>query len=215
MPRSGPGETVTRVFALTGGIASGKSTVARRLEELGIPVVYADVLAREAVAKGTPGFEAVVAAFGPTVLGADGDLDRRKLGARVFGDEGARRALNAIVHPRVGALAMRRFEVLSGAGHALVCYEVPLLVEGGLQDLFRPVVVVAAPEADQVARAALRDGLTEAEARERVAAQLPLEKKIAIADHVLWNTGTRDDLVRAVDALVEKLRKDPENQPRA
>ena len=74
---------------------------------------------------------------------------------------------------------------------------------------------MAAPEADQVTRAALRDGLTEAEARERVAAQLPLEKKIAIADHVLWNTGTRDDLVRAVDALVEKLRKDPENQPRA
>jgi dephospho-CoA kinase len=197
---------VTRVFGLTGGIASGKTTVARRFEELGIPVVYADVLAREAVAKGTDGFDAVVAAFGAEVIGADGELDRRLLGARVFGDETARRTLNAIVHPRVGALALARFQELSAKGHALVCYEVPLLVEGGLQEMFRPVVVVAAPEAEQVARAAKRDGLSEDEVRARVASQLPLEKKIAVADHVIWNTGTREELLEKVDALAATLR---------
>ncbi|HTJ85181.1 MAG TPA: dephospho-CoA kinase [Polyangiaceae bacterium] len=196
-----------RVFGLTGGIASGKTTVARRIEELGIPVVYADELAREAVAKGSPGLEAIVATFGEGVLDATGELDRKKLGAVVFADEAARKKLNAIVHPRVAALGFERFSKLFGQGHALVCYEVPLLVENGLADMFRPVVVVAAPEEVQIERTMKRDGLDREAARQRVHSQLPLADKVAVADYVIENTGDEADLVQRVDAVVAAIRR--------
>lgn len=200
-----------RVFGLTGGIASGKTTVAKRFEALGIPVVYADVLARDAVAKGTPGLDAVVAAFGREVLDANGDLDRKALGARVFGDEDARRRLNAIVHPVVASLAAARFLEHGARGAKLVCYEVPLLVENGLQDALRPVVVVAASEAVQVERTMQRDGLDEAAARARVRAQLPLEEKLRVADYVIENTGSVERLLERTDAVAEELKRSVES----
>lgn len=198
--------TDTRVFGLTGGIASGKTTVARRFEQLGIPVVYADQLAREAVAPGTDGLYAIVEAFGPDVLLDGKKLDRKALAAKTFGDPAAVKRLNSIVHPRVGALAIAAFHRLSAEGHPLVCYEVPLLVENNLTEMFRPVVVVAAPEALQVSRAVLRDNLTEAEARARIQAQLPLEKKVAVADFVIENTGDEAALVSRTDEVAAAVR---------
>ncbi len=195
-----------RVFGLTGGIASGKTTVAKRFEALGIPVVYADELAREVVAPGTPGFAEVVAAFGESMVGADGALDRKAIGARVFDDADARRRLNAIVHPKVGALSAQRFSEHAARGAELVCYEVPLLVESGLADALRPVVVVAAPEALQIERTMRRDGLDEAAARARVRAQLPLEDKLRVADYVIENTGSLDDLLRRSDEVAAAIR---------
>lgn len=195
-----------RVFGLTGGIASGKTVVASRFEELGIPVVYADVLAREAVAPGTAALESIVQEFGADVLDERGELDRKKLGQRVFADEGARSRLNAIVHPRVAALALERFAALAAEGHELIGYEVPLLVENGLAPLFRPVVVVAAPEAVQIARTMARDGLDETSARARVASQLPLEQKLAVADFVIDNTGDLAALRARVDEVAAQLR---------
>ena len=195
-----------RVFGLTGGIASGKTTVARRFESLGIPVVYADVLARQAVAPGSEGLAEVAAAFGADVVAPDGSLDRKALAARTFGDPAAVKRLNAIVHPRVAALAMGSFAELAGAGHEIVCYEVPLLVESGLTEMFRPIVVVAAPEAVQIARAAERDGLSEAEARARIAAQLPLADKVAVADFVIDNTGSLDALIARTDEVAAAVR---------
>lgn len=196
----------SRVFGLTGGIASGKTTVAKRFEELGIPVIYADELAREVVAKGTPGLAEIVEAFGEGVLDDRGELDRKAVGARVFGDEAARKRLNAIVHPKVGSLAAERFVALFERGHELVCYEVPLLVESGLAAHLRPVVVVAASEEVQIRRAMERDGLDEAAARARVRSQAPLEDKLKVADFVIHNDGSRADLLRRTDEVALALR---------
>ena len=196
-----------RVFGLTGGIASGKTTVAKLIAELGVPVVYADELARDAVRPGSQGLAAIVDAFGSAILDADGELDRKALGARVFADEDARQRLNAIVHPQVAALAVARFGELAAEGHALVCYEVPLLVEGGLQDAFRPVVVVAAGRARQSERTIRRDGLDAAEAASRLRAQLPLEEKLRVADFVIENDGTLEELRATTDEVLGRIRR--------
>jgi dephospho-CoA kinase len=195
------------VFGLTGGIASGKSAVAARLRARGVPVIDADLLARDAVAPGSEGLAEVVAAFGPDFLLPDGSLDRKKLGREVFarGDEDKRRRLNAIVHPRVSALTFQAAAKLRDAGEPLACYEAPLIVENGLADAFRPLVVVSAPEDVQVARAAARDGSTVEEARERVRAQLPLAEKVAAADLVIDNTGSREELQRRTDEVLAAL----------
>lgn len=172
---------------LTGGIGSGKSEVARLLEELGAVVVDADVLAREAVGPGTPGLAAVVEEFGPAVLAADGSLDRSRLGAVVFADPARREALEAIVHRYVG----RRSAELTAAApaDAVVVYDVPLLVEKGLQDQYDVVVVVDVPPEAQVQRLAALRGMTEGNARARMAAQASREQRLAAADLVIDNTG--------------------------
>ncbi len=195
-----------RVFGLTGGIGSGKSSVAALLRERGVPVVDADELAREAVAAGSQGLAELVAAFGPEVLGADGELDRKHVGSLVFADSEARKRLNAITHPIVRRLSQERFAALDRQGVALAGYDVPLLFEVGLGPVLRPVVVVAASEATQLSRVMARDGLSEADARARVAAQLPLAQKRALADHVIDNDGSREDLARQVDEVLAKLR---------
>ena len=205
------------VFGLTGGIASGKSAVAARLRARGVPVIDADQLARDAVAPGTSGLADVVAAFGPEFLLPDGALDRKKLGREVFSDEDKRRRLNAIVHPRVSALTFQATAKLRDAGEPLACYEAALIVENGLADAFRPLVVVSAPEDVQVARAAARDGSTLDEARARVRAQFPLADKVAAADLVIDNTGSREDLQRRTDdalaALCQRLGVDLARYP--
>ncbi|WP_459982015.1 dephospho-CoA kinase [Nocardioides sp. AN3] len=188
---------------LTGGIASGKSTVSRILSELGATVIDADQLAREVVAAGTPGLAAVVDAFGPSVLTAQGDLDRPGLGAIVFAEPERRRTLEAIVHPLVRA---RAAELESAAGpDAVVVHDIPLLAETGQASTFDAVIVVDVPEDVQVARMLRDRGWTEADARARIAAQASREARLDIATHVIDNTGTLEDLRRKVTEVFEEL----------
>lgn len=193
------------LFGLTGGIASGKSAVAARLRARGVPVIDADALARDAVAVGSEGLAAVVAAFGEGVLLPDGSLDRKKVAALVFEDEDKRRTLNGIVHPRITALSLEHAARLRDQGHPLACYEAALIIENGVADAFRPLVVVAAPEDVQVARAAARDAATPDEVRARIRAQMPLSEKAKVADFVIENTGTLADLHAKTDAVLAAI----------
>ena len=188
---------------LTGGIASGKSTVSSILRELGAVVIDADQIAREVVAKGTPGLAAVVAAFGADMLTADGELDRARMGALVFADEAARRWLEAIVHP----LVFERYAELEAAApeDGIVVHDIPLLVESGRAAEFDAVVVVDAPIETQVERMVRDRGWTEDEAHARIAAQATREKRRAVATYLIENTGTREDLRRKVTEVFEQL----------
>lgn len=190
------------LFGLTGGIASGKSAVAARLLKRGVPVIDADELSREAVIKGSRGLASIVAAFGTDVLDADGSLDRKQLAAVVFTDDAKRKALNGIVHPIVTSLTFERAAALREAGHPLACYEAALIVENGVADAFRPLVVVAAPEDTQVARARARDAAAEADVRARIRAQMPLAEKVKVADFVIDNSGSLEDLARRTDEVL-------------
>jgi dephospho-CoA kinase len=188
---------------LTGGVASGKSTVAAILAELGAVVIDADQLAREVVEPGTPGLAAVVEEFGEEMLGDDGGLDRAALGAVVFADEEKRRRLEGILHPLIRE---RSQEIEAEApGDALVVHDIPLLAESGQADRFEAVIVVDAPEETQVERMTEQRGWTEEDARSRVAAQASREDRRAIATYVIDNTGTRDDLRERVTEVVEML----------
>jgi len=188
---------------LTGGVASGKSTVASMLADLGAVVIDADALAREVVAAGTPGLAAVVAEFGEELLTDEGELDRPAMGALVFGDEGARRRLEAIVHP----LVFERYAALeeSAPEGALVVHDIPLLAESGRTQDFDAVLVVDVPREVQVARMTGDRGWTTQDAESRIAAQASREDRLAIATHVIDNTGSLEDLRRRVTALHSEL----------
>jgi dephospho-CoA kinase len=205
------------LFGLTGGIASGKSAVGARFRERGVPVIDADQLAREVVAPGSEGLAAVAREFGEGVLLPDGALDRKRVAELVFNDDTKRRRLNALLHPRITALTLARSAELGAKGEPLACYEAALLVENGVADAFRPLVVVSAPEAVQIARAVVRDGSTEDAARARVRAQMPLEAKVKLADFVVENSGTLADLRaaadRTLDAVCGRLGVDPGRYP--
>ena len=192
-------------LALTGGIATGKSTVLRLLQDRGIPTIDADHLARDAVAPGTPGLRAVVDRFGPSILAADGTLDRRRLAAVVFADSAARADLEAIVHPAVYEAVRAWFASLPPATPLAVA-DIPLLFETGRDRDFSRVVVVACTPAEQVRRVMARDGGSEADARARLAAQWPIDVKVARADEVIWTTGTHADTERQVEALLRRLK---------
>ncbi len=194
------------LFGLTGGIASGKSTVAARFAARGVPVVDADALAREVVLPGTDGLAEIRATFGDAVLQADGTLDRKALAAIVFADEAKRRRLNAITHPRIAARSAARAAALAARGVPIACYEAALIVENGLADAFRPLVVVAAPLHLQIERAVARDGATPDEARARIGAQTSLEEKKTIADFVISNDGDLGALARAADDVLDRVR---------
>lgn len=193
------------LFGLTGGIASGKSAVARRLRARGVPVIDADELSREAVARGSAGLAAIVRAFGDGVLAEDGSLDRKRVASLVFGDDAKRRTLNAIVHPIVTMLTMQRAAELGASGEPLACYEAALIVENGAADAFRPLVVVAAPEETQVARASARDAATADDVRARIRAQMPLGEKVKAADFVIQNDGSLEDLHRKTDEVLAAI----------
>lgn len=188
---------------LTGGIASGKSTVSRILASLGAVVVDADLLAREVVAQGTPGLAAVVEEFGAQVLAADGSLDRPALGAVVFADDERRRALEAIIHPLVRA-AGAGLEAEAEAD-AVVVHDIPLLVEVGRAEEFDAVVVVDVPVEVQLDRMVTDRGMTPEEARARIDAQASREERLAVADHVVDNTGTLDELAERVGEVHRAL----------
>ncbi len=193
-----------RVFGLTGGLASGKSTVAARLRERGVPVIDADALARAVTSPGSPVLAKVVAAFGPEAL-RDGALDRRWLASIVFADASKRLELEAITHPEIQARRDALLVEFAARGEPLSCYEVPLLYEKGLASELRPVVVVQAPEAVQIRRAQARDGADETQVRARLAAQLPLAEKAARADYVIDNDGSLADLEAATDRVLKQV----------
>ena len=185
-------------MGLTGGIASGKSTVSAMLAELGAVVIDADALAREVVAKGTPGLAAVVEEFGEELLGPDGELDRPAMGRLVFNDESARKRLEAIVHPLVFERIVELEEQAPAGRCRVVVHDIPLLAESGRADNFDAVLVVDAPAHLQVERMTRDRGWTTEEAESRIDAQASREDRLALATHVIDNTGTREDLRRRV-----------------
>lgn len=194
-----------KLVGLTGGIASGKSAVAKILAQLGAAIVDADVLSREVVAPGHEGWKEIVATFGSEVLQADQTLDRQKLRTLIFNNPDARKQLEAIIHPRVRALAEQRIREHGEAGYAVVVYEVPLLFEGNLQQWLRPVILVACDVDIQRQRLQQRDGLDAAAAQKHIDAQMSLEKKRRLADYVIENDGSLADLESQVRAVLAKI----------
>ncbi len=195
-----------RVVGLTGGIATGKSTFGAALRARGVPVVDADALARTVVEPGSPALAEIVRTFGEGILDAEGALDRKKLGAIVFADPGARRRLEAITHPAIREAMVEETLRLAGLGHDLVFYDAPLLFEVGLDGALDCVVVVWAPRDAQRARVVRRDGITPAEADARLTAQLPVDAKAARADFVIDNAD-EEDLGQKADRLLADLRR--------
>jgi dephospho-CoA kinase len=193
-----------KVLGLTGGIGTGKSTVAGMFAARGIPVIDADLLAREVQAPGQPAHADIAAAW-PEVIHGDGAIDRKRLGDIVFGEPAARARLEAITHPRIRALGEERLEALAAAGHRLAIYEATLLVEAGRhRDVDGVVVVTASPET-QIARVLARGGLTRAQAEARIRAQAPLADKLRVATHVIDNDGDLAATEAQVDRLLAEL----------
>jgi dephospho-CoA kinase len=194
-----------RVVGLTGGIASGKSTVTAMFRELGAPVIDADEVARDVVEPGTPGLAEVARRF-PGVVDASGRLDRAALGQRVFADPAERRALEAIVHPRIREEVVRRIEALARSGVTVVLYDAALLIENELHRGMDGLIVVSAPESLQRSRLAARDGLDDAAITARLAAQLPLADKRAHATWVVDNGGSLDETRAQVRRIWDQIR---------
>lgn len=190
---------------LTGGIGAGKSEVSRRLAAQGAIVIDADAIAREVVAPGTPGFEQIVAAFGPRLLQADGTLDRERLGEVVFADPAKLAQLNGIVHPLVGK-RMHELETTADAD-AIVVHDVPLIAENGLAPAYDVVVVVDTPPALQIERLVKLRAMDAEQAKARMAAQATREQRLAIADFVIDNSGSLGELDRQVGDLWAELRR--------
>jgi len=197
-----------KLVGLTGGIGTGKSTVARLIAERGVPVIDADDVARAVVAPGQPAHADIAAAWPEVISPGDGRIDRKKLGAIVFADPAARKRLEGITHRHIQALSDRRAQELARQGQTLAFYEATLLVETGRYRALDGLVVVTASEATQIARTMARDGLGEPEARARIAAQLPQAEKVRAATHVIDNGGTLDETRAQVDRLLRQLRND-------
>jgi dephospho-CoA kinase len=195
-----------KLIGLTGGIASGKSTVAKILRQLGAAIVDADALSRQVVEPGSDGWKEIVATFGKDVLQPDQTLDRQKLRTVIFNNPGVRKQLEAIIHPKVRALAEKRIGEAGAAGFAVVVYEVPLLFEGKIHEWLRPVILVACDIDVQRRRLQARDNVSADAAQKIIDAQMSLEEKRRLADYVIENDGSLADLenqVRAVLAQIE------------
>ena len=194
-----------RVIGLTGGIASGKSTAARTLTELGARVVDADAIAREIVAPGQPALAEIVRAFGREMLLPDGTLDRKRLGAVIFADADKRRALNAITHPRIAMETQARLGRLREEGVPVAVYEAALLVENRVHEALDGLIVVVCDEAAQLARLMGRDGYSEADARARIAAQASVAEKVKAATWVVDTSGPLTDTKRQLARVWEEI----------
>ncbi|MHB8917732.1 MAG: dephospho-CoA kinase [Desulfocucumaceae bacterium] len=191
------------IIGLTGNIGSGKSTVSRRLAELGAEVIDTDCVARDVVAPDTPGLEKVVREFGPEVLGSSGELDRAVMASIVFNNPGARASLEAIIHPEVfRVVGLKTSDYREGRGSTpLLVVEVPLLIEAGMNGMMDEIwVVTVSPEA-QVKRVMARSGLSREDVLKRIKAQMPQEEKLKYADRVIENSGSVEETIRQVDAL--------------
>jgi dephospho-CoA kinase len=195
-----------KLVGLTGGIASGKSTVAEILERLGAAVINADALSREVVEPGKDAWKEIIDAFGAGVLQPNQALDRQKLRTVIFNDRDGRKKLEAIIHPRVRALAEERIREHAVAGYSIIVYEVPLLFEVNLHEWLRPVILVACDVDTQRTRLRERDQLTQTEAQKHIDAQMSLEEKRRLADYVIENDGSLADLERQVRTVLEKIK---------
>jgi dephospho-CoA kinase len=194
-----------KLVGLTGGIASGKSTVATMLRELGAKIINADDLARAIVQPGKEAWKEIVAAFGTEVLRPDRAIDREKLRTTIFQDAAARKRLDSITHPRIRALAQARAQELAAKGAAIVIYEAPLLFENEAHLWLRPVILVACDDFLQRRRLKARDRLNDAEIEQHIKAQMPLSEKRALADFVIENNGDLEDLKKQVKEVWTKL----------
>lgn len=192
---------------LTGSIASGKSTVAKRLEERGLPVIDLDKVGHDVLRRGGTAFAPVLAAFGESILGSDGEVDRKKLGAVVFRDASARERLNALIHPKIREDEARRVAVLAAQGADAVVTEAALLIETGQRPRFDMFVVVGCDPAIQVARLMKRDGCSEEEAKRKVSAQLSFEEKKKAADFVIDTSGEKERTFAEADRLAAFIRE--------
>ncbi len=203
------------VAGLTGGIATGKSTVAAMFAALGAAIVDTDGIAHALQEPGQPCYDAIRAAFGPGVLDETGRVDRRRLGALVFEDVAARGRLEAIMHPAIRAACGAEIRAAEAMGRLLCLVEAALILEAGQSNRYQSLVVVTAPEEIQVARLVATRGLTAAEARQRIQAQWPVERKVALADFVIDNGGdlsaTRDQVARVYTLLLEKQPESAKN----
>ncbi|KZE48817.1 dephospho-CoA kinase [Brevibacillus parabrevis] len=194
------------ILGLTGGIATGKSTVTGMLRERGIPVIDADQIAREVVEPGKPAYEAIVRHFGRDILLEDGQIDRKGLGEIVFSDESERQKLNAIVHPEVRRVMREEAEAAEANGADIVFMDIPLLFESKLQHMVEKIVVVYAPCDMQLARMMERDELEEEQAQKRLRAQFPIDQKKLEADFLIDNSFSREETERQVEALLAEIR---------
>ena len=194
-----------KLIGLTGGIASGKSTVSAILRQLGAHVIDADALAREIVKPHQPAWSEIVNSFGNEILQSDQTLDRKKLRKLVFDEPNARKHLEAITHPKIRRLAQEKIAEYAAAGAPLVVYEAPLLFETGVHLWLRPVILVACDPAVQKRRLRQRDNLNEAEIEQHLRAQMNLDEKRKLADYVIENNGTREDLESTVNRLVQTI----------
>lgn len=194
-----------RLFGVTGGIASGKSTVIRFLRERGLAVIDADQVARDVVAPGTQGLAAVAREFGPSVLTPQGTLDRKALAATVFAESLARKRLESLTHPLIRQATQDRAMQLAAAGHELIAYEAALLVELGQAEMFRPLVVAVASEAVQLHRMVARDGMTREQAEQRLRAQMPSVEKEKAADHVIDTECSLEELEIRTDDVLRRI----------
>ncbi len=193
-------------IGLTGGIASGKSTVAKILRDLGLPVIDADSLARLVVAPGANGLLAIARTFGPEFIRPDGSLDRAKMGALIFSEVPRRLELEGLLHPLIQELKNAERLRLENTGCELAFYDIPLLFEKGLSEDFDKTILVYCTEAEQLHRLVERDGLGEAEARRRIASQLPIDSKVKMADFVIFNNGGQSELKANTMSVLKDLR---------
>lgn len=193
--------------ALTGGIATGKSHVRRRFEKLGVGTIDSDTLVHQALGPGTNATSVIARRFGNDVIAPDGSVDRPKLGALVFADDRARRDLEAVVHPLVYASITEWFENRKRAGDLLALADIPLLFETGREKEFDTVIVAACSPDEQARRIMARDGLTLEAARQRIAAQMPIDEKLKHADYIVWTTGTLEETDRQIDRIHRQLRE--------
>lgn len=191
------------IIGLTGSIASGKSTVAKKLKELGLPIVDADEIARQVVEPGTPTLKKIVEAFGEDALTEEGAMNRQKIGSIIFGDEEKRKVLNSIIHPAIRQEMLRQRDAyLEGGAHAVVM-DIPLLFESQLQHFVEKILVVSVSEDTQLERLMARNKFTEEEAKARIASQLPMSMKEQGADAVIDNNGTLEETERQLQEILE------------
>ncbi|MDD4767532.1 MAG: dephospho-CoA kinase [Desulfotomaculaceae bacterium] len=201
------------VIGLTGNIGSGKSTVARRLKDLGAQIIDADLVAREVVLPGTPALQEIADCFGAEFLDSTGNLDRKKMGAKVFADPQAMEKLNNITHPKIKGEVYRQIQLCqkenkNGAGPRVLVIDAPLLVEVGLEQSVNEVWMVKIDQDIQIARLTQRDGVTPEEALSRIAAQLPQDEKLKFATRVIENSGDKNETIRQVNRHWENMMKE-------